>query len=121
MKICKEPEFREIFYSKLSELDVEKYDYVTGPGRSGAVAAVYASHYLGIPFVPYKLKLNEKVALIVDTAKMSGRTLRRASRRYDEADTVFAIDESKDKVHIRFWYEEISVSRGRGNEFKKVS
>lgn len=77
------------------------YDYVTGPGRSGAVAAVYTSYMLGIPFVPYKHFAPGRV-LIVDTAEQSGRTLRKASRYYGDADTL-AVYKEPPRVH--FWYE----------------
>jgi hypothetical protein len=32
-----------------------KYKAVTGPGRSGAVASAYASHFLNIPWIPSTL------------------------------------------------------------------
>lgn len=78
-------------------------DYVTGPGRSGAVAAVYASHLLGLPFVPYRQHAPGR-ALIVDTATLSGRTLRKASRVYGGAPAIVAYREPPG-VRLVFWYE----------------
>lgn len=115
VRIVPEEEFRKIFLEVLKPL-LGKYDYVVGPGRSGAVAAVYASHFLGIPFVPYKCKVPNKKVLIVDTAMMSGRTLRKASRYYDDAPYVYAYLEGP---RVKFWYEELSMVRGVGHEFPK--
>ena len=78
---------------------------VTGPGRSGAVAGVYASHLMGIPFIPFGQPCPDKLRplLIVDTARKSGRTLRKAERRYGGACVVaWVFDEPP---RIRFWYE----------------
>jgi hypothetical protein len=90
---------------------------VTGPGRSGAIASAYASHIMGIPFVPFKCKIPGKRVLIVDTAMQSGRTLRKASRLYGDAPYFFAFSEPP---RLRFWYEELSLIRGIGNEYKKT-
>lgn len=111
-RLVTEDEFRTELQVKLWDMH-GLYDYVTGPGRSGAVASVYASHYLGIPFVPYKHKSTGDV-LIVDTASQSGRTLRKASMFYGGADTVHIYNEPP---RVRFWYEELSRSRGKGREF----
>ena len=53
--------------------------------RSGAVAAVYASHMLHVPFIPYGQKHPQHLGrlLIVDTARESGATLRKAERKYE--------------------------------------
>lgn len=115
IRVVSEVEFRETFTEVLKPL-LGKYDYVVGPGRSGAVAAVYASHFLGIPFVPYKCKLPNKKVLIVDTAMMSGKTLRKASRYYDDAHYVYAYLEGP---RVKFWYEGLSMVRGVGYEFPK--
>ena len=59
---------------------------VTGPGRSGTVAAVYASHHLGVPFIPYGSRCPTHLGrlLIIVTARESGATLRKAERSYAE-------------------------------------
>lgn len=111
-RLITESEFRAELVAKLGN-EFGKYDYVTGPGRSGAIAAVYASHYLGIPFVPYK-HVSNGVPLIVDTAAESGRTIRKASRVYGGADWIVMFQEPP---RVRFWYEELSWSRGCGNEY----
>ena len=49
MRIVSEGEFSKAIKDKLSGIDC---DCVTGPGRSGAIASVYASHILKIPFLP---------------------------------------------------------------------
>lgn len=52
MNIISEIEFSNKLTEILSPLK-GKFSYVTGPGRSGAISAVYASHFLDIPFVPF--------------------------------------------------------------------
>lgn len=111
VRVVSEVEFRAAMCDAL--LSAPECDYVTGPGRSGAVAAVYASHYLAVPFVPYKRRALGR-ALIVDTAMQSGRTIRKASRYYD-APFVVAFHEPP---RVRFWYEQLSLSRGIGNEYR---
>jgi hypothetical protein len=89
--------------------DLEGIGSVTGPGRSGALAAVYASHILGVAFIPYGT-MGEAVPvhlgrlLIIDTASQSGATLRRAARRYmDFSPLVTAVYHEPPRV--AFWYE----------------
>ncbi len=123
MRSVSEQEFSEVFTSKLKHLRdnhrlLENVDYVTGPGRSGAIAAVYASHFLGLPFVPYKHKIEGKRALVVDTAIESGATLRKASRLYGNAPIVYGFSEPP---RVKFWYEELSLVRGKGNEYKPTT
>ena len=112
MIIISEAEFREKISSDLSTLT--GFDYVVGPGRSGAIAAVYASHIMGLPFLPYKCKIPNKTPLIVDTAMQSGRTLRKASRLYNDAEFYYAY---REPPRVRFWYEAPSIIRGIGNEY----
>lgn len=107
MRIVAEPEFRERLTLALQELpERAEIGCVTGPGRSGAVAAVYASHLLGVPFIPYGRKppfeLNR--LLIIDTARQSGKTLRKAMKSYHLHDPIdLAIYEEPPRVV--FWYE----------------
>ena len=77
---------------------------VTGPGRSGAIASTYASHVLGIPFIPYGQEVPDRLRplLIVDTARASGKSLRKAERRYGEAIVVAIFEEPP---RVKFWYE----------------
>lgn len=79
---------------------------VTGPGRSGAIASVYASHILGIPFLSYGTFCPDSLRplLIIDTARKTGATLRKAERRYGDGACVvaWAYDEPP---RLRFWYE----------------
>lgn len=116
MEIISESEFRKVFVEALDK--APKADYVVGPGRSGAVAAVYASHHLGLPFVPFNSRIEGKKALVVDTAVMSGHTLRKASRRYGNAPVVYAYDQTQIGHRLKFWYEELSIVRGKGNEYR---
>lgn len=89
MRIILEPELYQRLISTLKEYcpAIDDVGSVTGPGRSGAIAAVYASHLLGVPFIPYgqKAPLHLGRLLIIDTATESGATLRKATRRYEDA------------------------------------
>lgn len=96
------------FQTRLREIlaDARDIGSVTGPGRSGAVAAVYASHILGVPFIPYgqKVPLHLGRLLIVDTARETGATLRKAERKYFDCAplTLVAFEEPP---RVVFWYE----------------
>ena len=78
---------------------------VTGPGRSGAITSAWASHILGVPFIPYGQKCPEKLEpiLVIDTARLTGRTLRKAAKQYG-AKMVWLYAEPP---IVRFWYERI--------------
>jgi hypothetical protein len=79
---------------------------VTGPGRSGAVAAVHASHHLGVPFIPYGSRCPTHLGRlpIIDTARERGAALRKAERRYAEVNPpVVACFEGPPRE--AFWYE----------------
>lgn len=78
---------------------------VTGPGRSGAVASVYASHALGIPWIPYGEPCPARIRplLIIDTAVKSGATLRKAQRKYGDGSFTLAL--YNEPPRVRFWYE----------------
>lgn len=80
---------------------------VTGPGRSGAVAAVYASHKEGVPFIPFGQPCpdNLRPLLIIDTAAKSGRTLRKAGARYGHSGPVHTLAVFCEPPRVRFWYE----------------
>lgn len=105
MRIVPEDEFREAVQSLLLDPHYSVFDCVTGPGRSGAVAAVYASHILHIPFIPYgqfPAKLNS--ILIIDTATESGDTLKKAIRKYIRYNP-FAAAVYNEPPRVAFWYE----------------
>lgn len=82
---------------------------VVGPGRSGAIASVYVSHFLHVPWVPYGVDLPDTKSglLIVDTAMKSGRTIRKAARKYDKHLPMIQwfYDENQ-TGRVRFWYEQ---------------
>ena len=81
---------------------------VTGPGRSGAVASVYLSHMLGVPFLPFKAMgdIGESPILIVDTAIQSGRTLRKVVSWYERRNkNVISHAFYNEPPRVRFWYE----------------
>ncbi|WP_428491620.1 hypothetical protein [Rhodopila sp.] len=105
MRTIAEPEFAQRIRESLSEVSAD-IGAVTGPGRSGAVAAVYASHILGVPFIPFGQSCPPELGrmLIVDTAIQSGRTLRKAAKKYGDANphlvAVYA-----EPPRITFWYE----------------
>lgn len=107
-RIVSEQEFQIQLFRRLLSLDHDvskQIGSVTGPGRSGAIAAVYASHMMRVPFIPYGATVPPLGRLlIVDTARESGATLRKAERRYAHAQPVivFAFDEPP---RVTFWYE----------------
>lgn len=114
MRIVSESEFAERLRQLLDKVDADTIAAVTGPGRSGAVAAVYASHMIGVPFIPYGSRTppDRGRILIVDTARESGRTLRKAERRY-EADNPLVVVAFEEPPRVAFWYEAPKPQRYR--------
>lgn len=115
MRIISESEFRLRLESALrSREEVDECGVVTGPGRSGAVASVYASHFLGIPFIPYKTRAPKGLGrlLIIDTATETGATLRKAERLYKDADPL-ALAIFREPPRVAFWYEATKPQRYR--------
>ncbi len=112
MRIITEAEFSERIREMLA--NVPAVGSVTGPGRSGAVAAVYASHILGIPFIPFgaQAPLALGRVLLIDTARESGKTLRKAERRYDYASPV-VVACYEEPPRVAFWYESSKPQRYR--------
>ena len=102
--IIGEKEFRIKLKEKLKGINARS---VTGPGRSGSIASVYASYFLNIPYIPYKQKCPEKLMpiLIIDTARNTGRTLRKAKNVYGENSIKLYIFEEPPRIY--FWYENI--------------
>lgn len=113
-RIVSEAEFRARLAGMLASADLGDVGSVTGPGRSGAVAAVYASHLLGVPFIPFGSPAPAHLGrvLIVDTARESGRTLRKAERRYEAARPV-ALAVYEEPPRVTFWYEAEKPQRYR--------
>lgn len=116
--IVSEPTFREKF---LAALDAHVAAHgvpgsVTGPGRSGAVASVYASHHLGVPWIPYDCASwgahggygLPMPILVVDTASGTGKTMRRA-RRLTGSPWPGVVAFSEPPVR-RFWYERAALA-----------
>lgn len=107
--IISEDEFRSKLISELSKQEYDRFKSVTGPGRSGSIASVYASHYLRIPFIPFGCGCVEKLSplLIIDTASLSGKTLKRCSNKYQyiEHKTIALYSEPP---RLRFWYEDLT-------------
>lgn len=111
MTTVAEAEFAERLRAVLSSTSATAdVGAVTGPGRSGAVAAVYASHMLGVPFIPYGQKAPTHLGrlLIVDTARESGATLRKAERRYSGT-TPLVLVAFEEPPRVHFWYEAKAV------------
>lgn len=81
---------------------------VTGPGRSGAVASVYASHFLRVPWLPEGVRAPENLlpVLVIDTAIKTGATLRRAARRAGGGANVVQLAVFVEPPRKRFWYEQ---------------
>ena len=127
MRVVDEPEFSAEIRSQLNvggfckyPTDLPDVGCVTGPGRSGALAAVYASHILGVPFIPYgqKAPLGLGRLLIIDTATESGATLRKACRKYEAMGhtpiTLAVFDENDPAIgRVAFWYESPKPQRYR--------
>jgi hypothetical protein len=102
-RVVSELEFRTRLQTALRSAEYTWVGAVTGPGRSGAVAAVYASHILRVPFIPFGAKAPDHgTLLIVDTASQSGRTLRKSARRYPGSLTLAVFNEPP---RVMFWYE----------------
>ena len=103
--IITEEQFRIKLKEKLDILHVNPR-FVTGPGRSGAIASVYASYYLKIPYVPFKTILPNHFfpILIIDTVENTGKTLRSACKFYENNGPipVFVFEEPP---RLHFWYE----------------
>ena len=111
MRIVSEQEFSDAVHARL-DLGMPAVNCVMGPGRSGAVAAVYVSHVLGIPFIPYGAPCPAGRLLIVDTATESGKTLRKAARRYAAANPV-SLAFFHEPPRVAFWYEAPKPQRYR--------
>lgn len=112
MRIVSEPEFHARLVEVLADLPADQIGNVTGPGRSGAVAAVYASHKLGVPFIPFGSRCPTHLGrlLIIDTARESGATLRKAERRYADAKP-FVVACFEEPPRVAFWYEATKPQR----------
>jgi hypothetical protein len=80
---------------------------VMGPGRSGAVASVYASHFLGAIWLPPtmgRLPSQLRPLMVIDTAAKTGATIRKIQRRFEAEYSVVLFDEPP---LLRFWYENV--------------
>lgn len=121
MRIVTEPEFDARIRALLAGIDTSLVNLgsVTGPGRSGAVAAVYASHILRIPFIPFGSPVPIKLGrlLIIDTAIDSGKTLRKAERRYRSA-LPFVAACFHEPPRVSFWYEATKPQRYKHEDEK---
>ena len=105
-RLITEHEFSIRMHEILKDEEAIKCACVTGPGRSGAIASVYASHILGIPFFPYGCFPPESLGrlLIVDTASESGKTIRKAHKRYKDFNPAVWIG-YQEPPRVYFWYE----------------
>jgi adenine/guanine phosphoribosyltransferase-like PRPP-binding protein len=113
MRIVGPAEFESRLQEALAANDLSRVGVVTGPGRSGAVAAVYASHALNVPFIPYGCRAPDLGRLLlIDTARESGRTLRKAARRYSTANPI-VIAVFEEPPRVAFWYEAPKPQRFR--------
>lgn len=112
-RIVGEEEFRNRLEIVLHEYDLSEIGSVVGPGRSGAIAAVYTSHLLGVPFIPYGRKAPALGRLlIIDTARESGSTLKKAERFYMST-TPLVIAVYEEPPRVSFWYEAPKPQRYR--------
>jgi hypothetical protein len=69
---------------------------------------------LGVPFIPYgsRCPTHLRRLLIIDTARESGRTLRKAEQRYRDADPIVVACFEK-PPSVAFWYEAVKPQRYR--------
>ncbi len=104
-RVVSEAEFADAIRVRLADI-AEPIGCVTGPGRSGAVAAVYASHILRVPFVPFTCEAPVHLGrlLIIDTATETGRTLRKARARYITCNPIL-LAVYQEPPRVMFWYE----------------
>ena len=106
MRIVSEPEFRKALIASLIPLRGKCFS-VVGPGRSGAVASVYASHYLKIAWIPYLKSIlvppDLQPILLIDTASKSGRTLRKAAKRINGV--YIQVYLFQEPPFVKFFYE----------------
>lgn len=87
MTLITEAAFQERIEEALADRH-GKFAWVMGPGRSGAIAAIYASHILNIPWVPYGFLPRAKgKGLLIDIAHTNALCLNRAVRRYRTRET----------------------------------
>lgn len=102
-RLVTEAEFAERLREAVSHLR-GKVGVVTGPGRSGAIAAVYASHELGVPYIPPSGRIPDRLRplLLIDTAHWTGETIRKAARKTG-AEVVICV--YQEPPMVRFWYE----------------
>ena len=108
MTVISEQEFRERLESHLRPYEISNmFKSVSGPGRSGAIAAAYASHFLKVPFIPHGRAVPDKLRphLVIDTATESRSTLRKSMRK---AMTEYGIALFIEPPRVRFWYERIN-------------
>ena len=114
MRIVSEAEFSSRMRELLADPATSDVGAVTGPGRSGALAAVYASNMLRVPFIPYGQKHPSQLGrlLIIDTARQSGATLRKAERKY-QGETPLVLVAYEEPPRVAFWYEAPKPQRYR--------
>jgi len=106
MQVVSEQEFRRRITAELAKDIYLAVGAVTGPGRSGAIAAVYASRLLRVPFIPYGQPCPADLGrmLVIDTAIESGATLKKATRRYAYAHPI-SLALYQELPRVCFWYE----------------
>ena len=107
-RIISEPEFAVRLRNALEDHWHPVLRSTTGPGRSGAIASVYASHLLGIPWIPTGEPVPARLlpVLVIDTARKTGASLRKAARRTGAPeDKIFVVALYEEPPRLRFWYE----------------
>lgn len=110
-RVVSEAEFSETIKQTLNDPFYKTFRGVTGPGRSGAVAAVYASHILGVPYITFKSTTNKvSPLLLIDTATYTGKTMRKATNWYNGFGVdvhPLALYHETPKNLVKFWYENV--------------
>jgi hypothetical protein len=107
-RVVTEEEFDGAIHRLLSDRkkEMDEIGCVTGPGRSGAIAAVYASHILHVPFIPMGTMPPRHLGrlLIIDTATETGKTLKKAGVKYREYEPLI-VAIYHEPPRVMFWYE----------------
>lgn len=101
-----EKAFKKKLTERLAIFKEHKPDFVTGRGAHGVVAAVYASTFLGVPYLQFGWDSKGKNMLVVAGACGTGKSLKRLTQELAKKAAYVegvAIYEQAEKID--FWFE----------------
>lgn len=111
MRTITESEFQDRLREALSDHEVHFARWVTGPGRSGAIAAVYASYFLNIPYVQFGYAARPEGAPLVIDITECRKNFRDADRLYGHLSPIkIALFEIK--PYQSFWFKDLRRMEG---------